>query len=83
MESKKDEKKFSIIIKMKVKDKELTLSMDDARKLFETLSEIFQKEKEYISYPVYPVSPFRPIYPFNPYNPWDTYTVCLNDSTLE
>jgi hypothetical protein len=63
-------------IKLKIKDIEIELDKKDLKELKNILDELFQKEKEYIYYPItYPTIPYytKPYYRKYPY--WEvTYT---------
>jgi len=60
-------------IKLKVKNKEIELTKEEAQELVETLRDIFGKEKEYIPY--YPYT-----YPW--YRPWEV-TWCEDNTTYK
>ena len=65
-----------ISIKLKVNDVTIELTVDEAKRLADTLNELVgKKEKEYIPYPAYPTYPTYP-YRWAPYWTWHTTDNC-------
>jgi len=65
-----------ISIKLKVNDVTIELTVDEAKRLADTLNELVgKKEKEYIPYPAYPTYPTYP-YRWAPYWTWHTTVNC-------
>jgi hypothetical protein len=76
-------------IKIKLKDKEISLSSEEARQVFDELFKLFELERklsiddrqsEYIPYPIYierypKPSPYWKWYPYNPITCSDTTTI--------
>ena len=55
------------MIKIKIKDIELTL--DEAREMFDELGKLFAYPSQQPILPILPNIPFQPAFPYPPYNP--------------
>ena len=53
---------LNIEIKIKMKNKEVVLNNDEAKELYFKLKEIYDKDKEVVTFPIYTHPPYPPYY---------------------
>jgi hypothetical protein len=71
MSKKVEVKKTEVVsVKLRVKGKEIDLSLEEAKELKDELTKLFAEPvKEYVPYP----SPYIPYVPYEPYKPYEPY----------